>query len=249
MGRDGSTGSGKLEPVIRVTGPVRIESRAAVGGFRKMTSDEFCIGEQRRDSKIKLVRNIFSSGWNIMERRIVLVKELVIETLTHNFPGVLLDFADVDKHSVARIDWPVENKIRHIITASAVMRPGFRTESGEIFPVAPMLDLQAPRCRELETFADRQQHEAANTLETVSQIALRLLWSARTCPRFEQCRQFARRQFLKMVGHMNAVDLEALHRIHKCGRGVACKPRRRTPFIIFRQRNNAVLRWIMMDII
>src|SRR5438067_3371179 len=171
MGRDGSTGSGKFEPVIRVAGTVRIESRAAVGRFREMTSDEFYIGEQRRDSKIKLLRYIFSSGWNLPERRIVLVKELVIETLTHNFPGALLDFADVDKHSVAWIDWPGENKIRHVITASAVTCPGFRTKSGEIFPGAPMLDLQAPRCRELETFADRQQHEAANTLEMVSQIA------------------------------------------------------------------------------
>src|SRR6266480_7582193 len=251
MGRDGSAGSGKLEPAIRVAGPVRIESRAPVGRFRKMTSDEFCIGigEQRCDSNIKLLRNIFSSGWNTMERRIVFVKELVIETLTHNFPGALLDFADVDKHSVAWIDWPGENKVRHVITASAVMRPGFRTKSGEIFPVAPMLDLQAPRCRELETFADRQQHEAANTLEMVSQMAPAILWSARTCPRFEQWRQFATRQFLKIVGHMNAVDLEALHRIHKCGRGVACKPRRRTPFIIFRQRNNAVSRRIMMNVI
>src|SRR5437762_8974611 len=249
MGRDGSTGSGKLEPVIRVAGPVGIKSRAAVGRFREMTSDEFCIGEQRCDSNIKLLRYIFSSGWNTMERRIVLVKELVIEMFTHNFPGALLDFTDVDKHSVARIDWPGENKIRHVITASAVMRPGFRTKSSEIFPVAPMLDLQAPRCRELETFADRQQHEAANTLELVSQVALRLLWSARTCPRCEQWREFATRQPLNIVGHMNAADLQALHSIHKCGRGVACKPRRRTPFIIFRQRNNAVLRWIMMDII
>src|SRR5437773_864573 len=249
MGRDGSTGSGKLEPVIRAAGTVRIESRAPVGRFSEMASDEFCIGEQRHDSEIKLLRNIFSSGWNTMERRIVLVKELVIETLTHNFPGALLDFADVDKHSVAWIDWPGENKVRDVITTSAVTRPGFRTKSGEIFPLAPMLDLQAPRCRELETFADRQQHEAANTLETVSQIALRLLWSARTCPRFEQWRQFATRQFLKIVGHMNTVDLKALHSIHKSGRGAACKLRGRAPFIIFRQRNNAVLRWIMMDII
>src|SRR5438045_8201337 len=88
-----------------------------------------------------------------------------------DFARALLDFADVDKHSVARIDWPGENKIGHVITASPVMRPGFRAKSGEIFPVAPMLDLQAPRCREIETFADRQQHEAANTLEMVSQIA------------------------------------------------------------------------------
>src|SRR5438552_17377034 len=88
-----------------------------------------------------------------------------------DFARALLDFADVDKHSVARSDWPCENKIRRVITASPVMRRGFRAKSGEIFPVAPMLDLQAPRCRELETFADRQQHEAANTLEMVSQTA------------------------------------------------------------------------------
>ena len=214
-----------------------------------MASDEFCIGEQRHDSEIKLLRNIFRRRRNLPERMVILIQKFVIKMFADDFARALLDFADVDKHSVARIDWPGENKIRHVITASPVMRPGFRAKSGEIFPVAPMLDLQAPRCRELETFADRQQHEAANTLEIVPQVALRLLWSARTCPRFEQWRQFATRQFLKIVGHMNAVDLEALHRIHKCGRGVACKPRRRTPFIIFRQRNNAVLRWIMMDII
>src|SRR5437773_6380641 len=91
--------------------------------------------------------------------------------LTDDFARLLFDLTDVNKHSVARIDRPGENKVRHVITASAVTRPGFRTKSGEIFPVAPMLDLQAPRCRELETFADRQQHEAANTLEMVSQIA------------------------------------------------------------------------------
>src|SRR5438046_1101190 len=129
MGRDGSTGSGKLEPVIRVAGTVRIESRAAVGRLSEMANDDCSIGVQRYDAEIKLLRNIFSSGWNIMERRIVLVKELVIETLTHNFLGALLDFTDVDKHSVARIDWPGKNKIRHVITASPVMRPGFRTES------------------------------------------------------------------------------------------------------------------------
>ena len=200
MGRDSSAGSGKLEPVIRVAGTVRIESRAAVGRFSKMASDEFCIGEQRHDSEIKLLRNIFRRRRNLPERMVILIQKFVIKMFADDFARALLDFADVDKHSVARIDWPGENKIRHVITASPVMRPGFRAKSGEIFPVAPMLDLQAPRCRELETFADRQQHEAANTLEIVPQLALRLLWSARTCPRFEQWRQFATRQFLKIVG-------------------------------------------------
>src|SRR5437867_11251384 len=145
MGRDGSTGSGKLEPVIRVAGTVRIESRAAVGRFREMTSDEFCIGEQRCDSDIKLLCNIFSSGWNTMERRIVLVQELVIETLTHNFPGALLDFADVDKHSSARIHRPGKTKIRHIIATGAVLRFDLRAERNEIFAVAPMFHAQTPR--------------------------------------------------------------------------------------------------------
>src|SRR5205823_10311358 len=107
------------------------------------------------------------------------------------------------------------------------MRPGFRTKSSEIFQVAPMLDLQAPRCRELETFADRQQHEAANTLEMVSQIAPAIFWSARTCPRFQQRRYVAALQILKIVRHVNTVDLKALHSIHKSGRGAACKPRGR----------------------
>ena len=73
MGRDGSTGSGKLEPVIRVAGTVRIESRAAVGRFSEMTSDEFCIGEQRRDSEIKLLRNIFRRRRNLPERMVVFI--------------------------------------------------------------------------------------------------------------------------------------------------------------------------------
>src|SRR5437868_8449620 len=77
--------------------------------------------------------------------------------LADDFARLLLDLTDVNEHSVARIDRPGKNKIRNVIAASAVMRPGFRTESGEIFAVAPMLYAQTPRCRKLETFADRQQ--------------------------------------------------------------------------------------------
>ena len=40
-----------------------------------------------------------------------------------------------------------------------------------------------------------------------------------------------------------------LFSIHKGGRGIFCEPRGRAPFVIFRQRNNAVPRWIMMDVI
>ena len=78
------------------------------------------IGEQRRNIDIELPSNIFSSGRNITERSIVLIEEFVVETLTHNFPGSLLNFADVDQHSVAWINRPGKNKIRNVIATRAV---------------------------------------------------------------------------------------------------------------------------------
>src|SRR6266513_4483128 len=173
MRRHGFARSRKLEPVIPFAGTVGIECRASLGRFGNMTGDKFCadIRKERRKIDMQLSRNVFNRRRSSTERGVVLIQELVIKTSAQQFPGTLLDFTDVDEHPVARVDWPGENKIRHVIAASAVIRHSFRTESGEIIPVAPMLDPQAPRCRELETFADRQQHEAANTLEMVSQIA------------------------------------------------------------------------------
>ena len=80
----------------------------------------------------------------------------MIETLTYNFAGTLFDFADIDQHSVAWINGPGKNKIRNVIATRAMTSIGFRTENRQIFGVAPTVNVQTPRCRELDTFADRQ---------------------------------------------------------------------------------------------
>src|SRR2546430_6011353 len=112
-----------------------------------MASRECCIniGEQRRNLDIELPSNIFSSGWNITERRVVLIEEFVVETLTDNFAGSLLDFADIDQYSVAWINGPGKNKIRNVIATRAVTSIGFRTENRQIFGVAPTLDRKSTR--------------------------------------------------------------------------------------------------------
>jgi hypothetical protein len=53
----------------------------------------------------------------------------------------------------------------------------------------------------------------------------------------------------KIVWHVNPIDLETLYGIHKGRRGILRKPGGRTPFVIFREWNNAVPRWVMMHII
>jgi hypothetical protein len=53
----------------------------------------------------------------------------------------------------------------------------------------------------------------------------------------------------EIVGHVDPVDLETLHGIHEGRRGIFCEPGGRTPFVFFRERNDAVLRWIIMNII
>jgi len=53
----------------------------------------------------------------------------------------------------------------------------------------------------------------------------------------------------EIIRPVNPVDFETFHSIHKSGRGVACEPGGKTPFVISRRRNNAVPRWIIMDVI
>src|SRR5437899_11479303 len=57
------------------------------------------------------------------------LEEFVVETLTDNFAGSLLDFADIDQHSVAWINGPGKNKIRNVIATRAVTSIGLRTEN------------------------------------------------------------------------------------------------------------------------
>src|SRR5207249_4047102 len=130
MGRHGSTRGGKLQPIIRFAGTVGIESCAALGRLGNMTGDEFCaeIRKERRKIDMQLSRNVLNRRRSSTERGVVLIQELVIKTSAQQFPGTLLDFTDVDEHPVARVDWPGENKIRHVIAASAVIRHSFRTE-------------------------------------------------------------------------------------------------------------------------
>ena len=108
-----------------------------------MAHDEGCIdiGEERRNVEVELSRNIRRRRWNVAERRIVLIEKLVIETLAHNLAGSLLDFADVNQHSVALIDRSGKNKICDVIAARAVARVRFRAENRQIFGVTPTADV------------------------------------------------------------------------------------------------------------
>ena len=53
----------------------------------------------------------------------------------------------------------------------------------------------------------------------------------------------------EIVRYLNLVGFETLYRIYKGRWSVVREPRRRTPFVIFRQRNNAVPRRIIMNVI
>ena len=108
-----------------------------------MAHGEGCIdiGEERRNVDVELSRNIRRRRWNVAERRIVLIEKLVIETLAHNFAGSLLDFADVNQHSVALVDGPGKNKICDVIATRAVARVRFRAENRQIFGVTPTADV------------------------------------------------------------------------------------------------------------
>jgi hypothetical protein len=111
-----------------------------------MAHCEACIdiGEQRRNVDVELSRNIRRRRWNVAERRIVLVEKLVIKTLADNFAGSLLDFADVNQHSVALVHRPGKNKICDVIAARAVARARFGAENRQIFGVTPTADVQTP---------------------------------------------------------------------------------------------------------
>jgi hypothetical protein len=93
----------------------------------------------------------------------------VIKPLPHNPARALLDFADVNQHSGSRIDGTGENEIGGVIATASVARLRFGTENRQIFVLAPTVNMQATRSGEFETFADRQQHEAANTLPVIVQ--------------------------------------------------------------------------------
>src|SRR5437762_9980932 len=128
-----------------------------------MTGNKVCgdIRKKWRKIDMQLSCNTLHRRRHSTERWIVLIQELVIKTSAQEFPGTLLDFTDVDEHSSARIHRPGKSKIRHVIATGAVSRFGLRAEHGEIFAVTPTWYAQTPRGRELETFADRQQHDAS----------------------------------------------------------------------------------------
>jgi hypothetical protein len=128
-----------------------------------MTNGQLCIDirEQRRNIDIELSRYVLSRRRNVTERRVILVEKFVIETLAHNFAGPLFDFTDVDEHSIAWVDRSGKNKICYVIAAGTVASIGLRAEGSQVFAVTPTTNAQTPRCRELETFADRQQHDGS----------------------------------------------------------------------------------------
>jgi hypothetical protein len=120
------------------------------------------IREKRRSIDIELPRNIFCCGRQIGKRRIVFIQKLVIEILVNNSTGPFFHFANVNQHSVGRIDRPGKNKIGNVIAARAITRSSFRSERHEVFAVRPAANKQPARSGKFEPFADRQKHDAAN---------------------------------------------------------------------------------------
>src|SRR5262249_57027059 len=108
---------------------------------------QFCFGirEQRRHMVVKLPRNVLRSRRKLPKSRIVLVKKFVIEKVTHNFAGTLLDFADVNQHSRGWIDGTGEDKISNVIAAAAITRIRFGAERGRVLLVGPSLNVQSSR--------------------------------------------------------------------------------------------------------
>ena len=90
----------KLEPVIRLGDSVRIIGSAAILRFRQVAGDQLGLPvlEERRGGSEKLAGNILSGRRHVGESRIVLVQELVVETIVQNLPDPLLDLADVHQH-------------------------------------------------------------------------------------------------------------------------------------------------------
>src|SRR5215831_8784405 len=82
----------------------------------------------------------------------------MIKPVSKNSPGALLDFADVDQHARGRIDGPSENEIRNVVSAAAIPGVCLRAEHSQVFLLAPILDMQPPRGREFQAFADCEEH-------------------------------------------------------------------------------------------
>ena len=125
-----------------------------------MTSAQFCldVGEQRRHIEVKLARNVLGSWRHVAESSIVLVEELVIETLAHDFTRPFFDLADVNEHSRRWIDRPSKDEIGHVITTASVARVRFRAKSAEVFSVAPLLNVQTARGGKFQPFANGEEH-------------------------------------------------------------------------------------------
>src|SRR4030095_340928 len=119
------------------------ECGALIGRLAQMAHSEGCIDirEQRRNVEGELSRDVHSRRCNGVERRIVPIEQLVIETLAHNFSRSLLDLADDTQHSIALVDGPGKNKIGGVVATRAVARVRFRAENREIFSVTPTADV------------------------------------------------------------------------------------------------------------
>jgi hypothetical protein len=125
-----------------------------------VTNAEFCfdIGKQRRDFGIELPSNVRRGRLNLAKRWIILVQKLVIKPVAKNPSRSPLNFADVDQHARGWIDGPSENKICDVVSAAAIPRVCLRAEHSLVFLLAPIFDVQPPRGREFQAFADGEEH-------------------------------------------------------------------------------------------
>src|SRR5258705_4160890 len=102
VGRHGAARGREFKPIIDVKRSVGVESRAVFGRLAQVTSDQLGIHvrEDWGNVEVELPGYIFRRGREILKSRMVLIQELVIETVVNDFPGAIFHFADVDQHSV-----------------------------------------------------------------------------------------------------------------------------------------------------
>jgi hypothetical protein len=54
---------------------------------------------------------------------------------------------------------------------------------------------------------------------------------------------------LEIIRHLDAVDFKTFHSVYECRRCIALEPRGRAPPVILRQWDDAMPRWIMMNVV
>src|SRR5437764_6523502 len=103
---------------------------------------------------IKLTDDVLGSRRNVAEGRIILVYKFVIETITKNFAGALLNFADVDQHPGCWIDRTGEHEIGNVIASAAITRICFRSKRCCVLLFSPTCVVQASLRGKFHTLTD-----------------------------------------------------------------------------------------------